>query len=259
MKRIERIKHIAQAGLMLAACLLLQPAFGEDQAVVVSGSKDPDWKTYRAFNAGLDVFEQQHGMAPAAPLRFVLLPKTANASLKDIKLRIAGDEMSIPLVVAEDGTFAVPRSEAASKEDAELLLNRRPGTFRWRPDVHTPGVPANARRLGDLRLECAVRWTVEQYELPYLVRKLFNAAGQPCLTSRIKVDNIAPRPIAAMYLTLNGRRSKLPADLLEDGGKVYLAPVHDQDWPDDALLEFEFAETKTGGVKSDNRTQALPW
>lgn len=51
---------------------------------MVSGVKDPDWKTYRAFSAGLDIFEQQHGMAPAASLRFVLLPGTANARLKDI-------------------------------------------------------------------------------------------------------------------------------------------------------------------------------
>ncbi len=235
--------------ILLLQCLALNPAFGSGQdvpeAIVVSGAKDPDWKTYRAFSAGLDIFEQQHQMAPGASLRFVLLPKAANASLKDIKLRIAGDEMSLPLAVAEDGTFSVPRSEAASKEDAELLLNRKPGTFRWRPDVHTPGVPPNARRLGDLRLECAVRWAVEQYELPYVIRKLMNAAGQPCLTSRIKVDNIAPRPVAAMYLSWNGRRSQLPASLLEDGGKVYLAPVHDQDWPDDALLEFDFVPAAT--------------
>lgn len=49
--------------------------------------------------------------------------------------------MSLPLAVAEDGTFVVPRSEAAGKEDAELLLKRKPGTFRWRPDVRPPGVP----------------------------------------------------------------------------------------------------------------------
>ncbi|OFA05617.1 hypothetical protein [Duganella sp. HH101] len=238
------MRGVPLAGWLLLQGLLMNPACAGDApaAVVVSTSKDPDWKTYRAFNAGLDVFDQQHGMAPTASLRFVLLPKAAGASLKDIKLRVAGDDISIPLAVAEDGTFAVPRSEAALKEDAELMLNRKPGTFRWRPDVHTPGVPPNARRLGDLRLECAVRWAVEQYELPYLFRKMLNAAGQPCVTARIKVDNIAPRPIAAMYLSLNGRRTQLPSSLLEDGGKVYLAPVHDQEWPDDALLEFEFIQ-----------------
>lgn len=240
------MKRISQAGLLLLQGLLMHPASGSSgttpdaTAVVVSGSKDPDWKTYRAFTAGLDTFDEQRRLAPAATLRFVLLPKAVHASLQDIKLRIAGDETSIPLPVAEDGTFTVPRSEAASREDAELLLNRKPGTFRWRPDIRTPGIPSNARRLGDLRLECAVRWAIEQYETPYVIRKLFYAAGQPCLTSRIKVDYIAPRPIVAIYLTLGERRSRLPASLLEDDGKVYLAPVHDQEWPDEALLEFEY-------------------
>lgn len=209
-------------------------------AVVVSGMKDPDWKTYRAFTAGLDIFEQQHRLAPEAALRFVLLPKAAHASLENIKLRIAGDELSIAVPIAADGTFVVPRSEAATKEDAELLLNRKPGTFRWRPDVRSAGVAANTRRLGDLRLECAVRWAVEQYETPYMIRKLMYAAGQPCLTSRIKVDYIAPRPIAAMYLSSNGRRIQLSNSLLEDGGKVYVVPVHDTGWPDDALVEFDY-------------------
>ena len=261
------MKRVSQLGLLLLQCLMLNPAFGGEQgvpaaaktvsdqaaanvaAVLVRGNKDPDWKTYRAFTAGLDIFDQQRRMAPAASLSFVLLPKAANASLKDIKLRIAGDDMSIPIPIAQDGTFTVPRSAAATEEDAELLLNRKPGTFRWRPDVRTPGVPLHARRLGDLRLECAVRWAIEQYETAYLIRKLFYAAGQPCLTSRIKVDYIAPRTITAIYLTMNERRSKLPDNLLEDGGKVYLAPVHDQSWPDDALLEFEFAPTEPAAAK----------
>lgn len=242
------MKHISQIVGLFVPCLLLYPvssAAGQSDtgmaAVVVSSTKDPDWKTYRAFTAGLDVFEEQRRLAPDASLRFVLLPKAADASLEDIKLRIAGDELSIPVPVAADGTFTVPRSEAATREDAELLLNRKPGTFRWRPDVRTPGVADNARRLGDLRLECAVRWAVEQYETPYMIRKLMYAAGQPCLTSRIKVDYFAPRRIVAMYLNADGRRTQLPESLLENGGKVFVPPVHDTSWPDNALLEFEYA------------------
>jgi hypothetical protein len=249
------MKRISALGFLLLKCILAPsassaqaaaPAAAGDQAastvaaVVVSTSKDPDWKTYQAFTAGLDIFDEQHRLAPAAALRFVLVPKSPHASMKDIKLRIAGDELSIPVPIAEDGTFTVPRSTQATREDAELLLNRKPGTFRWRPDIRTPGVAANARRLGDLRLECSVRWAIEQYETPFVIRKLFNAAGQPCLTPRIKVDYIAPRPIVAMTMVVNGRRSRLPGELLEDGGKVYVVPVHDTSWPDDTLLEFDY-------------------
>lgn len=210
-------------------------------AVVVSNSKDPDWKTYRAFSAGLDVFDAQRQLAPQAVLRFVLLPKKANASLDGVKLRIAGDALSIAIAVEDDGTFKVPRSAAASREDAELLLNRKPGTFRWRPDVRTPGTPANSRRLGDLRLECAVRWAIEQHETPYLIRKLVAAVGQPCVAARIRNDFIAPGTIRAMYLSHGERRVQLPADMVENDGKEFVAPVQDSSWPDDALLEFEYA------------------
>lgn len=240
------MKRIVQIACLLVPCALhglpcAAAGQGGIAEVVVSGIKDPDWKTYRAFTAGLDTFDQQRQLAPDATLRFVLLPKKAKASLKDIKLRIAGDTLSIPVPIAADGTFAVPRSEAATRENADLLLNRQPGTFRWRPDVRTPGVPANARRLGDLRLECAVRWTVEEYETPYVIRKLMYAAGQPCLTARIKVDYFAPRAIVAMYLKAGERRVQLPGDLLEEGGKVYVVPVHDAGWPDDTLVEFQYA------------------
>ena len=263
---MNRIKHMAQLGFLLSQCLLFQPACGaaeaqqapgaapaangdEVAAIVVSGSKDPDWKTYRAFNAGLDVFDEQRSLAPAAKLRFTLLPKAAHASLKDIKLRIVGQDFGIPVPVAADGTFTVPRNEQASKEDADLMLNRKPGTFRWRADVRTPGLPADVRRLGDLRLECAVRWSIEQYDIPYLMRKLLYAAGQPCQTSRIKVDFIAPRPIIAMYLSTKERHVRLPDDLLEDGGTSYVVPVHDQSWPDDALLKFEYAPPEQAAAR----------
>jgi hypothetical protein len=51
----------------------------------------------------------------------------------------------------------------------------------------------------------------------------------------------APRPIVAMYLKTGERRVQLPGDLLEEGGRAYVVPVHDTSWPDDALVEFQCA------------------
>lgn len=212
------------------------------QVVYVAASKDPEWKTYAAFAAGLELHEQLRHLAPQAPLRFILRPQRRDASYAGVTLQLKGDTTSIPVPIAPDGTFALPYSEAALADNAELMLNRKKGTFRWRPDIHSPGVPDNARRLGDLRLECEVRWAIEQHELPYLMRKVFNAAGGPCHSASIKVDFLSGRPIAAMRLVAPGRRVALPAALIEHEGRIFMPPLHETSWPDDALVEFDYAD-----------------
>lgn len=48
----------------------------------------------------------------------------------------------------------MPRSQAAYETDATFVLNKKSGLFTYYPDIHSPGLPQNVRRLVDLRLEC---------------------------------------------------------------------------------------------------------
>ncbi len=217
-----------------------------EQIVFVSGSKDPDWKTYQAFVAGVTLYEQLKELAPKAPLRFVLRAQQANTSLEGVTLRIAGENTSTNVPIAADGTFSVPVIQAALEDKAELVLNRKKGTFRWRPDIHTPGIPPGKRRLGDLRLECEVRWAIEQDELPYLMRKVFNASGGPCHSAQIQVDFLSAKPISAIQMVDKSRRYTLPKSQIEANGHIYHPPVHDKSWPDDTLVEFEFVAADKG-------------
>lgn len=212
------------------------------QAVFIAGGKDPDWKTYRAFVAGIDVYENRRKLAPQAPLHFLLRPQQAGTSFKGLTLHISGDNTSIAVPIDAQGIFTLPKVQAALDDKAELVLNRQKGLFRWRPDIHSPGVPANTRRLGDLRLECEVRWAVEQEEVPYLMRKVFNAVGGACHSADIQVDFLSARPVKAMHLAYQGKRKTLPASAIEAGGHIYMPPVHDLSWDDDSLLEFEFVD-----------------
>ncbi len=225
------------------------------QAVYVVGSKDPDWKTYRAYVAGLDVHERLKALAPDAPLRFLLRPQTAAPDFTGLSMRIVGDNTRIPVPIAADGTFAMPLDRAAAADGAEIVLNRRKGLFRWRPDIHSPGVPPAARRLGDLRLECEVRWAIEQEEVPALMRTVFNAAGGACHSSQIQVDFLSSRPIAAMQLVAGARRQAIAADRIEPGGQIYMPPLDDKSWPDDALLQFTYAteSASAGAAPSSSR------
>ncbi len=215
-------------------------ATAEAVSVYVVGTRDPDWKTYRAFLAGMDVFTTEHSHAPDAALRFLLTPRQPGLSYQGLTLRIATDERSIAVPVATDGSFTLPYDQAAADAGAELLLNRKRELFRWRPSIRSPGVEANARRLGDLRLECAVRWAVEQADFPGFVRVVARALGGACQSARVKVDFVSEQAIRDVHLVDGARREALPRQSIEQAGHVFLPPLHDASWSDDTVLEFDY-------------------
>jgi hypothetical protein len=216
----------------------------ELDTVQVNALRDPDFRTYRAFVAGLDAFDGKHALAPAGSLRFLLRPGVAGTSIEGVTIRIAGNETSIGVPLAADGSFVMPRNQAALDDDAEILLNRKKGSFRWRPDVRTPDVPANARRLGDLRLECEVRWAVERKDMSFARRTMFSALGGPCGSKRVHVMQLAPRAISGYRMVAGERSETAPAEAVQADRMTYVVPLHDASWPDDALVEFEFGGQK---------------
>jgi hypothetical protein len=147
--------------------------------------------------------------------------------------------------VASDGRFSIPLLSEAVEDNAELILNRKKGMYRWRPDIHTPGMAKNARRLGDLRLECEVRWAIEQDELPFLMKKVFNASGGPCHSKQIQVDFLSPLKILSIRLVDKNKQMILDKTLIEPNGHIYLPPLSDLNWSDDAILEFQFDTLET--------------
>jgi hypothetical protein len=179
--------------LALAALLLAgTPARAFDtRTVAVQDVRAPELKTYRVMRAGLDAFDAHHALAPAAPeLRFRLHPvaRAAEAGQPALKLRISLDAASIPVPLAPDKSFVLPRNAQADQENGDLVLNRKKGTWRWLPQVDSTGVPPNMRRLGDLRLECRVLVAVMKEERNFLQIAMVNAAllsvtGAPSRTS----------------------------------------------------------------------------
>jgi hypothetical protein len=127
-----------------------------EDAVVVTAVRNPVMKSYRKMLEGAALFEERKHLAPAASLRFKLLPRKPGMPMEDVELEVAANSVAIPLKVAPDHTFALERNRTALKENAQVIPNRKAGTMTWRADVRTPGLPPNTRRLGDLRLECEV-------------------------------------------------------------------------------------------------------
>ena len=113
-------------------------------------------KSYRKMIAGMDLFERMHSLAPAASLRYKLLPRQPGTDMDRIDLEVLGDTVAIPVRVAADHTFTLERDSKAAAENAAVTPNRRAQSMTWRVEIRTPGLPPDTRRLGDMRLECLV-------------------------------------------------------------------------------------------------------
>jgi hypothetical protein len=235
--------------LLLLPLLLLAagtaPVYADDAdagkapaVVTVSSVRDPELKSYRTLLKSYAVVEELKALAPAADFRFLLLPPPG-APARDLSLRIADAENSVNVPVGQDQTFALPRLPAFENSDAELLLNVKKGQARWRPLVRTPGLPADTRRLGDLRLECEIRWVVERDELSFAKRNLFRALGGPCHSNRVSTHFITPRPLASATLVEGERHAALP---VENGGYTFVPPLHDKSLGNDAQVRLVYKD-----------------
>jgi hypothetical protein len=253
--------------LAFTAALAQVPAKSELGAVTVTGLANPVEKSYRRMVEGMDLFERMHALAPDAQLRFKLLPRKRGTNMDDIQLEVVGNSFTYRVPIAPDRTFTLARDAKAWAEDAMVSPNRRKLSMTWRTEIRTPGLPANTRRLGDLRLECLVgieaglvsntSSTVMQ-RLSRLLTDPFRYCGQ----KNAQYLFFADRPIFGVTLVAGNRREVLAIDQLyasasDDPGlpqdlpfcdcevlldRTYFLPLGDKSWPDDTLVEFEYME-----------------
>jgi hypothetical protein len=217
--------------------------------VHINAIKDPERWTYRAIAAGLDMFDEQHALAPNVPqLLFKVDARGDKAwSGEAPAARIAADDFSIPLTLDEQRRFAVARSEAAYRAKAELVLNRKKRDAQVMPWIRTPGLAGNQRRLGDIRLDCKVMIAVGKEEAPFWVVGLVNGV---LLTTDWCSWFKGATPKGGDRGWPHHVDAKLAAATLHDGersvalkiyGKSFRAPIGDTSWSNDAIVELEYA------------------
>ncbi len=233
------------------------------QTVRVPFVRDPVDKSYRKMIKGMDRFERERALAPAATLRFRVLPRLPNSKLDGVTLRVLGDNVSFPLPIGPDYSFVLPRNDQAVREDAAVIASRRSDSMTWRAWVQTPGLPAGTRRLGDLRLECRVGMDAGLISnsspmFGWLSNALANT-DQVCSNADGNYLFFADRPVFAVTLRHGARAEVLPFKMMYAGGdqtrqtlpfcdcqvlldRSYYAPLWDQSWPDDTILEFDYMD-----------------
>ncbi len=255
----------ATAALVASNACHARQAVAASPSVTVSSLRDPVDKSYGKIVRGMDLFEKHHAMAPRATLRFKLLPRLEDTKMDGITLKIVGDSMSLPVVVAADRSFALERNATLLKEDASVMPNRKADSMTWRADIRSPGLPPGTRRLGDLRLECRVGLEAGLVSqgvpvVGQVVRALSTTLSDLCASANVNYFFFAERPLFNVTLVHGARRESLPASRLYSGATKrpvsktllkyhdnqvlvdhsYFAPLGDKSWPDDTLLEFEY-------------------
>jgi hypothetical protein len=254
--------------LLVLACLAglsgaAHAQTGQPATVKVQSTRDPVDKSYRKMIRGMERFEREHALAPNASLRFQLLPRSPTVDMRGITLRVAGNTVSVPVPVAGDNSFVLPRNDVALREDAAVLANRKTTSMTWRALIVTPGLPPGTRRLGDMRLECRVGVEAglvsNSSPLFSWINDALTSPEQVCGSPNGNYLYFAERPIFAVRLRAGERVETLPFRMLYAGGeqgkadlqycdcqvmldRTFYAPIWDASWPDDTLVEFEYME-----------------
>jgi hypothetical protein len=242
--------YARQFGPLVAMLLLPLAGLGQEGAspapispaddigvVNVQGLRNPEIKSYRNMLKGNAVLQRFHALAPQASLKYVLLAREPGQSMEGVTLRIAGADLSVPVELDKDARFSLPEIAQLADADAELILNRKRSSVTWRPDVRSPGVPAGFRRLGDLRLECEVRWAVEYDDIIFVQRQAFNVLGGPCGSSLVNTHFLSPRRLKSVVLHSG---DKEVAVTVARNGWSFIPPLHDKALSDDTLLELRY-------------------
>ena len=238
------------AALLLLAVLAGAGAFGpaaaaaaeDTPSVSVNGIRNPEMRSYRSVWAGLDAFDEHRALAPAAPLRFRILRADGSpaTSADSLVLRLASDEASVPVPIGADGLLAIERNRAAHDADATFILNQKNGVFNARPEIRTPGLPADVRRLGDLRLECRVMVAIAKERMSFVAKAALNTlmlGGDWCGKKDMNLAYPAPPGLEGARIGHGGRALELTLH-----GQDFMAPIGDRSWPDDALITLKFAQ-----------------
>jgi hypothetical protein len=256
---------IRAATLLALAAIGAAASAGAPDAVEVTALRHPVDKSYRRMVQGMELFEGRHALAPRAMLRYKLLPRSKSIDLRNLEVQIVGKSFERPVRVAADQTFSLERDPQGLAEDARVRAERVAKTLTWRAEVRTPGVPADARRLGDLRLECQVGMRaglVSDYPKS-LIGRFLEALRDPvrfCSDSYVPYVFFADHPVFAVRLEAGERKETLSVAQLYAGmllgrspkedlphcdcqlllDRAYMVPLGDDSWPDDTLVELEY-------------------
>jgi hypothetical protein len=218
-----------------------------------------DQKTLAQLLAAQDAFARHRALAPAATLGFRLYARLDPRDLEHLRLfRIDGQQRhEVPLDDHQRFTLDPAWTRADADRGVLLQTNLPDGAVAWKVDVRTPGIAADRRRLGDLRLECEADTFHGNLQrgLRTPVSAILDASDELCRLDDAQAW-FAERPIFGVALVDGARRRTLPYGYLHGStgtmalaalfdwpwalrDRAYFLPLADASWPDDTAVVFD--------------------
>lgn len=225
---------LAMPGIAQAA----EPTITAPQVVHIPGERlgaPMAWK-YNLLRAAEDEFKKHEArLAPGATLAFKLPNVDETQGDNEVDIVTSAGRIRMPMV--STNIFALPRGAEAFDGNAMIEVNREfpKGSFRHpNVQVRSPGLAEGVKRMGDLRLACAVQVAMAKaHELKF--RALLVAAslfGDLC--EEMQLTNIGAS--AGPYDTV----------AVEDGDRRITRPraqaaelkLGDRRWSDNARISY---------------------
>jgi len=168
----------------------------------------------------------------------------------------------VPVPLDAEDNFTIDPAWNRYPDATELKSKLLDGRVTWRADIRTPGLPANERRLGDLRLQCKVGFEsgVARGDkvgwVGSLVRAMMSVPDS-CDNTFSSGSSFADRAIFAVTLVDGERRLALSNVMLHgltegsgaqyDWGfllreRMFRLPMGDKRWSDDTRVVMEFMD-----------------
>lgn len=218
-------------------------------------------RSYRNLLKAMEQFEAYRVKYPDAYLRFRIYPRSEGVDLSKLKVSIVGDSRREPVVVSDEASFTLPIIAELREQNADVRANVPSGDLGWRMMIRREGSPDNRRILGDLRQECRL-----EVDGANVARKFFSPGAYAvnvfidfCGIRSMQMASYSERPLFSVHMSHGNRHASLLSDLLYefrgagaavapllDGHVIrdrrYFAPLYDESWPDDTVMEIEYMD-----------------
>lgn len=227
---------------------LITPARAAEDAdaastVTVKRYKDAGKIPYSDFRAAFDVFDKNAARIPGATLRFSLVPFTSIEKAKDISIRLIADHDVRYLPLDADAAFTVPRLPPGHDDDWMLVIEAHVEKMskderHFNFIVMSPGTDFDHRRLGDMRIACALSVAVAKARLSLFQRFLAGNRPDPC---KAKVVAPALHPVEKIRFTSEGRVAEFANPFYGRGETFFYGlPLDEPSWPDDTRVDLVY-------------------
>ena len=261
LKGLGALLAIASLGAVHAGQAKSEAATSLAPVTVEALADNREVRSYRNMLKAMEQFEAYRAKYPDAYLRFRIYPRSDGVDLSKLKVSVVGDSRREPVAVSDEASFTLPVIAELREQNADVRANVPSGDLGWRVMVRREGSPANRRILGDIREECRLEIDGADVARKFIppgvqVMKLFTDI---CALRGAQMASYSERPLFSVHLSHGDRHASLLSERLYeyrgagaavapllDGDVIrdrrFFAPLYDESWPDDTVLEIEYMD-----------------